>query len=544
MLGMLETLSTILAANARYARLNGREHLVAPMTLIVPGVLAGSMGPLLYPPDEVSKNPQVWNEVPMVLYHPQDETGKHISAKTPGVIDKHGLGVVKRSIWNGKHVAEGWFDLAKLDAVDNRLEAEGKPKLRPRLERGEKIELSTGLFTENEEKAGEFNGQPYTHIARNYRPDHLAILPDQPGACSVNDGCGVNNELVDNQERHIDTGHFLNKTGASAKQIQRHAEKGFGVKAAIKDSVADEKEGIEKYKQYADMARKANMPEMAAEWERIGSQEKDHLQSFEEDAATYNAGTDIKQIATNQGVNIMGLSTGERAGIINAITANCGCNDEDKKVLNGMSDAGLLRLKANAFPKKGGGDDSEMEEDSETKERNDGYKGKPDSSNADQTGGGMGRVEGEDNKGIPPEKKVNNRRQPKLAPEDEEALAFARNQRDGAKRQLASQIVANIADEKQQIAVYNRLMKLPIEELQFQASYFPKAPAPVQRRESPPPSFLGNAGGPDGRGAPTVNHTDPDLLLDEPTVNYAEWSQENRAINGGHGKKFTGTQVA
>ena len=53
------------------------------------------------------------------------------------------------------------------------------------------MEVSTGLFTENEEVHGEFRGKPYIAVARNYRPDHLAWLPDQIGACSLAAGCGT-----------------------------------------------------------------------------------------------------------------------------------------------------------------------------------------------------------------------------------------------------------------------------------------------------------------------------------------------------------------
>ena len=39
-------------ASVRRESLHGRSYLVAPTTLIVPGVLNGSMGPLYYPPED------------------------------------------------------------------------------------------------------------------------------------------------------------------------------------------------------------------------------------------------------------------------------------------------------------------------------------------------------------------------------------------------------------------------------------------------------------------------------------------------------------
>ena len=48
---------------------------------------------------------------------------------------------------------------------------------------------------------GDWNGKAYVGIARNYRPDHLAILPDMKGACSIADGAG----LCRNHERGLTT---------------------------------------------------------------------------------------------------------------------------------------------------------------------------------------------------------------------------------------------------------------------------------------------------------------------------------------------------
>ena len=116
--------------------------------------------------------------------HPYDN-GQPISARDPAVLNKSGIGFVFRSQANGKLTAEGWFDVEATQRVNNQIFTA--------LEAGQPIELSTGLYTDNE-PAGQgatFNGIPYTYIARNYRPDHLAILPDQKGACSIADGCGV-----------------------------------------------------------------------------------------------------------------------------------------------------------------------------------------------------------------------------------------------------------------------------------------------------------------------------------------------------------------
>lgn len=179
----------IISANigaVRRERLNGRDYLVAPVTMIVPGVLNGSKGALYYPDDEVSRDPQAWNGMPIVApTHPVDN-GNHVSARRPDILEKQGIGNVYNAVFDGKLTAEGWFDVEATQRVDNRIyEA---------LKAGKQLELSTGLFTENEPASAgaTHNGKAYSYIARNYRPDHLAILPDAAGACSVSDGCGVN----------------------------------------------------------------------------------------------------------------------------------------------------------------------------------------------------------------------------------------------------------------------------------------------------------------------------------------------------------------
>ena len=48
----METVVANFSGKARRETWDGREYLVAPATLIVPGVLNGSQGPLFYPPDE------------------------------------------------------------------------------------------------------------------------------------------------------------------------------------------------------------------------------------------------------------------------------------------------------------------------------------------------------------------------------------------------------------------------------------------------------------------------------------------------------------
>lgn len=191
---LLETITFNFSGKVRRAVVNGKQYLVAPMTLIVPGVLNGSKGRLYYPPEEVSKNPAIWNGVPLTLGHPtHPTTNEHQSAKDEGVLERLGLGITKNGRWDGSKLrADGWFDEERTQKL--------APDVHNHLINSQPFELSTGLFTENEEKAGDHNGKPYDYIARNYRSDHVAVLVNETGACSVKDGCGVvvNEGVTDN----------------------------------------------------------------------------------------------------------------------------------------------------------------------------------------------------------------------------------------------------------------------------------------------------------------------------------------------------------
>lgn len=167
----------------RRERLNGRWYLVAPATILREGVLNGSQGPLFYPADQIQKDPQSWNGMPITVNHPTED-GVPVSARSPKIIEKFGIGTVYQARYGGRLRTELWFD--------EELTRNKAPSIWTAVSSGQPVELSTGLFTVNVPSRGEFRGKPYTHIARDYRPDHLAVLTHEPGACSVSDGCGVN----------------------------------------------------------------------------------------------------------------------------------------------------------------------------------------------------------------------------------------------------------------------------------------------------------------------------------------------------------------
>ena len=167
----------------QYKEYMGRQHLIAPVVLLVEGV----HNAFFYPAEELEKFPASWNGVPLPIFHPEDESnGMPVSCTDPEVMEKMVIG----NLWNviydeatRKLKGEIWIDIDRAKMIDK--------SIIPALESGYKMEVSTGLWADHFMEPGEWNGEEYVGILKNYRPDHLALLPGAVGACSWEDGCGI-----------------------------------------------------------------------------------------------------------------------------------------------------------------------------------------------------------------------------------------------------------------------------------------------------------------------------------------------------------------
>ena len=208
----METVLVNAVGRVRHESIAGREYLVAPLTLIVPGVLRGSQGAVLYESEDIRLSAHSWNGVPMIVYHPQ-RGNQYVSARDPEFASRW-IGIVFNTRFvDGKLTAEGWFDKEATRRVDSRVSLA--------LEQGQPIELSTGLYTRNVpvpkgmvHNSGVDGPVPYDFVAKEYKPDHLAVLPDQKGACSLRHGCGV----LANQEDGTVTETSPSKENVLSKQ--------------------------------------------------------------------------------------------------------------------------------------------------------------------------------------------------------------------------------------------------------------------------------------------------------------------------------------
>jgi hypothetical protein len=149
------------------------------MVLLTVGVHSGTNGPLLYTADDLQKSVPGWNGRPIVApLHPHGGAGR------PEAFDEQRIGTVFNAQFDGVRLsAEAWIDQERVARID--------PRVEDAIIHNRRMEVSTGLFHDVDGRHGTWNGEDYISSAINHVPDHLAILPDKVGACSINDGCGL-----------------------------------------------------------------------------------------------------------------------------------------------------------------------------------------------------------------------------------------------------------------------------------------------------------------------------------------------------------------
>ena len=184
-----------LGTEYREEELDGRRYIVVPMVMILEGVHTGSQGPVYYSIDELAKTPKMWNLKPIVIEHPfRGDTATDLE-----VYKRQSVGMVMNTHFtDGKLKAEAWIDIDKA--------LEKCPTILEHIKHRLPMEISTGLFSELVLEEGVWNGEPYKGRIINIRADHLAILPQKQGACSLSDGAG----LLINQRQEIDPNEVLN----------------------------------------------------------------------------------------------------------------------------------------------------------------------------------------------------------------------------------------------------------------------------------------------------------------------------------------------
>ena len=429
----METLTANIAGSVKQVFREGRNYLVAPVTMIVPGILSGSNGPLFYPPEEVSKDATIWNGVPIVVRHPEDDKGNPISVSSPGVLDAQGVGEVRNATTKeGKLVAEGWFEHDKTQKVDGHLWTS--------LYSGQEIELSTGLLTDNEPapQGSTHKGEKYSHIARNYRPDHLAILVDSKGACSIEDGCGVNVN-VNNQVVFVG---FVGRTNKHVHQVTLNS---------AGDGIAHLTNGhIHQIKSF-----------------KVATNEG-HTHALRRESLT-NSGSVSTNKNTKKKESTMDPT--KKKEIVDHLIANVCCwDEEDREVLDSFSDMKLEGMHKIAKE----GERHEVLANAMKKGVTD-PGGNTHTWNEKTNEWDMKKPEKKEEVIVNTEKPLTEEEWLEKAPAGvREQLSFAQNEMRKQKTDLVERLTANVKDEQEQAKLSEKFMAKNLEDLQDMAVILPE----------------------------------------------------------------------
>lgn len=182
-----------------------KQYLVVPVVMMVEGVHNGSAGPVFHSAEELGKSTSAWEGMPVTIHHPEQD-GNFVSVNADGIFESYAVGYVSDAVMKGDRLtAKVYLDVQRLTAIS--------PQTLLSVQQGKIMEVSVGVYTNDDEITGEWNGETYYRIAKDHIPDHLAILPGEVGACSVTDGCGlrVNNENKGGKENVMEVNDKLLK---------------------------------------------------------------------------------------------------------------------------------------------------------------------------------------------------------------------------------------------------------------------------------------------------------------------------------------------
>lgn len=239
----IHILSAVNAANVSKV---GNTYTIKDVCGAIDGIVMNSA---LYPAEELKASAASLDGKPAPAGHPKDGDGRFISALNGAALLNSYIGSV---CTNARH--EGGRTL--VDIVVNEAQARAHPdgvKLVERLDaaitgnNADPIHVSTGLLCKMLTANGESGGKRYTRIATGIQYDHLAILLNERGAGTPEDGVGmflnsdgqeVEVETVEVNEQAIDR-RFEGVTGWIRKLLG-NADLSFdqiyeGLRAALPD---------------------------------------------------------------------------------------------------------------------------------------------------------------------------------------------------------------------------------------------------------------------------------------------------------------------
>lgn len=178
------------ASNITTETIDGKPHIVVRgITPVVDDIV---MNRKLYPAAEIEKAYNTLERNPMPLGHPKVD-GKHVSARDVRAVNEYHVGAWLQNVNHKDKKVTG-------DMYVNRQYAESSEKGKRLINRldemlagtnSEPIHISTGLLYSGIAANGESKGKKYNEIATNMMFDHVAVLLDEPGAGTPEEGVGI-----------------------------------------------------------------------------------------------------------------------------------------------------------------------------------------------------------------------------------------------------------------------------------------------------------------------------------------------------------------
>lgn len=199
---------------------NGRDVIIVPSATLPDDVV---MNDILYPAAEIAKSFKTLERTPAPLGHPS-VNGKFLSARDPEGLNQGWIGA-----WNENVRQEGGRVLLdKVIDIERANQSEGGKRVLAAIDAGDPVHTSTGLLAIMDAANGDV---PYKFTARDIEFDHDAILLDEDGAATPDQGVGmmvnsagkdiqvVNSVIEDDAER--DLGWALESAFRALERQQR-----------------------------------------------------------------------------------------------------------------------------------------------------------------------------------------------------------------------------------------------------------------------------------------------------------------------------------
>lgn len=178
------------ASNITTETIDGKPHIVVRgITPVVDDIV---MNRKLYPAAEIEKAYNTLERNPMPLGHPKVD-GRHVSARDVRAVNEYHVGAWLQNVSHKDGKVTG-------DMYVNRQYAESSDKGKRLINRldemlagtnSDPIHISTGLLYSGIAANGESKGKKYNEIATNMMFDHVAVLLDEPGAGTPEEGVGI-----------------------------------------------------------------------------------------------------------------------------------------------------------------------------------------------------------------------------------------------------------------------------------------------------------------------------------------------------------------